>query len=114
MLKGFRMDDTSPLSEAALDVLTSLAQGPLHGYAMIGAIRGFRGGRTMQPGLLYTTLAKLIDAGWVEEIEPPPSNKDPRRRFYQLAAAGRSALRAEGLRRVEQGQRVGQLLGAGT
>ncbi len=95
-----------PLSEAAFDILLSLVNGPLHGYAMIQAIEATRQGRTMQAGLLYTTLPKLLDAGWVEETAAPAGNTDKRRRFYRLTPPGHATLVAEAQRRVGQAQRA--------
>lgn len=79
------------LSQAAFDILLALAQGPSHGYAMIKSITNLRGGDAIQPGLLYTTLPKLIDAGLIKEIEPPASG-DARRRYYAITAAGKKEL----------------------
>jgi len=97
---------SSPLSEAAFDILLSLACGPLHGYAMIQSIEQMREGRTMQPGLLYTTLPKLLDACWVELAPSPAENTDKRRRYYRLTQLGQAALAAEADRRVVQAKRV--------
>lgn len=97
---------SSPLSEAAFDILLSLARGPLHGYAMIQAIEELRDGRSMQPGLLYTTLPKLLDAGWVEPAPIPADNTDKRRRYYRLTQLGQTTLAVEADRRVGQAQRV--------
>ena len=60
----------------------------------------------MQPGLLYTTLPKLLEPGWVEETAAPPGNTDKRRRFYRLTPPGHAVLVAEAQRRVGQAQRV--------
>lgn len=100
------MASSPPLSEAAFDILLSLVNGPLHGYAMIQAIEASRQGRAMQPGLLYTTLPKLLEPGWVEETAAPPGNTDKRRRFYRLTPPGHAVLVAEAQRRVGQAQRV--------
>lgn len=102
-----------PLSEAAFDILASLAQGPKHGYAMLQAIEADRQGRPMQPSLLYTTLPKLLKPGWVVEVAAPPENTDARRRFYQLTPAGHAVLGAEARRRLAQAQRVCQALPPG-
>lgn len=83
------------LSEAGFDILLSLVGGPSHGYAMIQEIEQRRGGRAMQPGLLYTTLPKLIAAKLVAEVPAPADNTDKRRRYYQLTTAGRAAAQAE-------------------
>ena len=54
----------------------------------------------MQAGTLYGTLQRLLDLGWVEEIDPPTDEADARRRYYRLNRDGRSAIEAD-VRRME-------------
>ncbi len=92
-------------TEPAVLVLTSLADGPKHGYALAKDIE-FLAGARLGPGTLYGALARLEDRGW---IEPLPSQD--RRRPYQITPAGAEALAAHlraaqqvaatGLRRLE-------------
>ena len=44
------------------------------------------------PGSVYPVLERLLKAGWIEDSweEPQPEDR-PRRRFYEITAAGRSA-----------------------
>jgi len=81
-------------------VLTSLADGPKHGYALIKDIEQFAG-VTLGPGTLYGALARLEDAGFVTAL---PAQK--RRHPYQITAAGTAAL-TDQLRRDEKITRVG-------
>jgi DNA-binding PadR family transcriptional regulator len=83
-------------SEPALLILTSLAGGPKHGYAMIEDIQQIAGVR-MEPGTLYGALARLEKRGW---IAPLPA--EDRRRPYRITGAGLAALREqiEGLSHV--------------
>ena len=81
-------------------VLTSLADGPKHGYALIKDIEQFAG-VTLGPGTLYGALARLEDTGLVKAL---PAQK--RRHPYQITAAGTAALTSQ-LRRDEQITRVG-------
>ncbi len=74
------------LTEPAVLVLTSLADGAKHGYALAKDIESFAGIK-LGPGTLYGALSRLEDRGW---IEPLPA--DDRRRPYQITTAG-----AEGL-----------------
>ncbi len=69
-------------------ILSSLAGGPKHGYALTRDVEGFAG-LTLSPGTLYEALARLEGQGL---IEPLPS--DDRRRPYRLTAAGAAALRS--------------------
>jgi DNA-binding PadR family transcriptional regulator len=77
-------------------VLTSLASGPKHGYALVRDIEEF-GGTRLGAGTLYGCLAKLEKAGLIE-----PLPEDDRRRPYRITAAGSAALR----QRLEETQRV--------
>jgi DNA-binding PadR family transcriptional regulator len=66
--------------------LTSLADGPKHGYAIMTDIAAFSGIR-MEPGTLYGALARLERRGWVQ-----PLAAAERRRPYQITAAGQEIL----------------------
>jgi DNA-binding PadR family transcriptional regulator len=69
-------------------ILSSLADGPKHGYALTKDIEHFAEVR-LAPGTLYEALARLEGQGLIEAV---PS--DDRRRPYQLTAPGARALRA--------------------
>jgi DNA-binding PadR family transcriptional regulator len=72
--------------EPGLLILTSLAGGPKHGYAMIEDIDRIARVR-LGPGTLYGALARLEARGL---IEPLPDEE--RRRPYRLTALGREVL----------------------
>jgi DNA-binding PadR family transcriptional regulator len=69
-------------------ILSSLADGPKHGYALTKDIEAFAGVR-VAPGTMYEALARLQRQGLIEAM---PS--DDRRRPYRLTAEGAVALRA--------------------
>jgi DNA-binding PadR family transcriptional regulator len=69
-------------------ILSSLADGPKHGYALTKDIEQFADVR-LAPGTLYEALSRLESRGFIEAL---PS--EDRRRPYQLTAAGAQALRA--------------------
>jgi DNA-binding PadR family transcriptional regulator len=81
--------DGSHFSDAQLLVLTSLADGPKHGHAMLDDIRQMCGAR-LGPGTLYGAIARLEQQGW---IEPLPF--DERRKPYRLTEAGERAFSAK-------------------
>jgi DNA-binding PadR family transcriptional regulator len=87
------------LSQRWILVLTSLADGPKHGYALIKDIEQFAE-VTLGPGTLYGAVARLEDRGLVKAL---PAQK--RRHPYQITA-GTAAL-SEQLRRDERITRVG-------
>lgn len=70
-------------------ILSSLAGGEKHGYALTQDIEAFAGVR-IAPGTMYEALARLERQGL---IEPIPT--EGRRRPYRLTAAGATALRSE-------------------
>jgi DNA-binding PadR family transcriptional regulator len=69
-------------------ILSSLADGAKHGYALTKDIEQFAGIR-LAPGTLYEALSRLEGQGLIE-----PLASEARRRPYQLTAAGAQALRA--------------------
>jgi len=69
-------------------ILSSLADGVKHGYALTKDIEAFAGIR-LAPGTLYEALARLDAQGLIE-----PVDSEDRRRPYRLTAAGAIVLRA--------------------
>src|SRR5580698_7750834 len=69
-------------------ILSSLAEGPKHGYALTKDIETFSGVR-LAPGTLYEALNRLEGQGFIEALK-----SDDRRRPYRLTATGAEALRA--------------------
>ena len=68
-------------------ILTSLASGPKHGYALLQDIEGFAG-VTLGPGTLYGAITRLEQRGLIEPTEPT----DERRRPYRITAPGADVL----------------------
>jgi DNA-binding PadR family transcriptional regulator len=81
--------DLGRYTDPSLLILSSLASGPKHGYAMIEDITAFSGTR-LEPGTLYGALARLERRGWIEALP-----LEDRRRPYRLTAAGATALREQ-------------------
>jgi len=78
-------------AEPSLLILTSLSDGPKHGYAIMQDVEQGTG-RPMGAGTLYAALVRLEEQGLVEPLTPVD-----RRRPYRLTAIGASNL-AEQLR----------------
>jgi DNA-binding PadR family transcriptional regulator len=68
-------------------ILSSLAEGQKHGYALTKDIERFAGVR-LAPGTLYEALSRLEGHGLIESVQ-----SDDRRRPYRLTAEGAEALR---------------------
>jgi DNA-binding PadR family transcriptional regulator len=86
-------------SDRGMLVLTSLAGGPKHGYALIKDIEGFAG-VTLGPGTLYGALAKLETAGLVEALPA-----EERRHPYRITPDGLRFLR----QRLSESERVAKV-----
>jgi DNA-binding PadR family transcriptional regulator len=84
-----KLSDLGRFSDPSLLILSSLASGAKHGYAMMEDIRAFSGTQ-LEPGTLYGALARLERRGWVE-----PLPEQDRRRPYRLTAQGVAVLREQ-------------------
>jgi DNA-binding PadR family transcriptional regulator len=76
-------------NDPALLVMTSLADGPKHGYAITVDVEEFADVR-LGPGTLYGALSRLEAKGLIEALPA-----DDRRRPYRLTADGSTALEQE-------------------
>src|SRR5215472_62526 len=88
--------------DASLLILTSLAGGSKHGYALIQDIKGFAG-LQLGPGTLYGALDRLERMGLIEALPA-----EDRRQPYRITAAGVVALRTH-LDSIERVSSVGRL-----
>jgi DNA-binding PadR family transcriptional regulator len=90
-----------PLTPRVYHVLLALAEGPLHGYGVILAVRQLTEDViVMRTGTLYILLRRLLDQRLIgaSEERPGPDDDDERRRYYRLTELGRAVLEAESLR----------------
>jgi DNA-binding PadR family transcriptional regulator len=97
-----KLDGVGRFASPWLLILTSLADGPKHGYAIMADVADFSGVR-MEPGTLYGALSRLERRGWVR-----PLATEDRRRPYQITAAGQEVL-AEQVTTMQQIVRVARL-----
>jgi DNA-binding PadR family transcriptional regulator len=89
-----------PLSEPVLLILTSLADKPRHGYALIKDIEALSGGRVrLSTGTLYGALRRLLEDAWIERFEQADTSRE--KQAYRLTTAGRRQLQLE-LDRMKQ------------
>lgn len=90
----------SGLAPSASLILLALADRPRHGLGIMDEAERFTEGAVqLGPGTLYGTLKRLVVAELVREVvdAPDPRDDDPRRRYYEITAAGRRALEEEAL-----------------
>jgi DNA-binding PadR family transcriptional regulator len=95
-----KFDELGRFADPSLLILTSLADGPKHGYAIMTDVAGFSGVQ-MEPGTLYGALSRLERRGWVRPLET-----QERRRPYEITAAGLSVLAGQ-LTSMQQITQVG-------
>src|SRR6476620_2104301 len=95
-----KFDGLGRFADPSLLILTSLSDGPKHGYAIMTDIPAF-GGVSMEPSTLYGALSHLDRRGCIR-----PLAAWERRRPYEVTAAGQEVL-AEQLRSMQQIVRVG-------
>jgi DNA-binding PadR family transcriptional regulator len=84
-----RKSVSGPACDPELLILSSLAGGPKHGYAIMLDIRTFAGVE-LGPGTLYSAITRLVENGWIEPQESPG-----RQRPYQLTGPGFQHLRQQ-------------------
>jgi DNA-binding PadR family transcriptional regulator len=89
------------MSDPTILVLSSLADGEKHGYAIMADVEAFAGVR-LGPGTLYGAITRLEERGLIR-----PRQSDNRRQPYRITAAGRQFLEAE-LASVDRVVRTGQ------
>lgn len=82
------------ISEPVLLILTSLADKPRHGYALLKDIEALSGGRVrMSTGTLYGALRRLLEDGWIERFAQDDTSRE--KQAYRLTAMGRRQLQSD-------------------
>jgi len=90
-----------PVPPATFHILLALADGELHGYAIMQDVAQRSDGAVrLGPGTLYGALKRLLAARLVEESgeRAAPERDDERRRYYRLTSLGVAVARAEARR----------------
>jgi DNA-binding PadR family transcriptional regulator len=105
------MGTSAALKPVAFQILASLSDKEMHGYAIIQAVRQLpAGGVPLSTGSFYRHLGQLIASGLVVESSNRPAGDDPRRgAYYRLTPRGRDALAAEARRLSDLLKAIGPL-----
>ena len=84
-----------PMTGQAFYVLTALADGPRHGYGIVGEVADLSQGRVkLKIGSLYGVLERLAAEGLIEP-DREEAHDGRLRRYYRLTRDGRRALAEE-------------------
>ena len=84
-----RKPRSGPAADPELLILSSLASGPKHGYAIMADVESFSGVR-LGPGTLYTAITRLVEKGLIAA-----QDRGGRQRPYELTDAGAESMRAQ-------------------
>ena len=93
-----------PLSIPVFQILISLSDRDLHGYALIGDIRQHTNGEVnLSTSTLYGAIKRMMRDGLIQKsaIQPAPESNDERRRYYRVTDLGRQVAHCEA-RRIER------------
>ena len=94
------------LTEAVYYILLSLMQ-PMHGYGIMQNVEQLSNGRVkLAAGTLYGAINTLLEKGWIISLT---SEKDSRKKEYQITDQGKQTLETEIIRLrelIENGSRI--------
>jgi DNA-binding PadR family transcriptional regulator len=92
--------DYLPLTETSFLIVLSLVTEPKHGYAILKEVELLSDRRVkMATGTLYSALRRMLEEGWIEQVEDVDSGQSARiRKFYKLTELGRRIFEAESTR----------------
>src|SRR5262245_23735748 len=86
--------ETRSLTEPVLLILTSLADQPRHGYALIKDIEKLSDGRVrLSTGTLFGALRRLLENGWIERFEQEDTSRG--KQVYRLTQEGLRQLQSD-------------------
>ena len=92
------MPEPARLKAQWFHILLSIADGPLHGTAIMEDVLDRTEGEIrLWPGTLYGCLKELTGSGLAQEVDPPAGapTEGGKRRFYLITPAGHLALHRE-------------------
>jgi DNA-binding PadR family transcriptional regulator len=86
-----------PLTVPVFQILLSLSDRDLHGYAIIQDVRHRTAGEVqLTASTLYAAIKRLLDGRLIEELDERPEDSDDlRRRYYRITTLGLDVARLE-------------------
>lgn len=86
----------TPLTTPVFQILLSVADGDLHGYAIIQDILARTDGEVrLTASTLYAAIKRLLDGGLLQEVDAPEETGGAPRRCYRITKAGRQLAQRE-------------------
>lgn len=83
-------DRLLPLSTPVFQILISLSDKELHGYAIIKDVEiRTKGAERLSTSTLYGAIKRMLRDGLIARVEPAPAGADERRRYYRITDFGR-------------------------
>jgi DNA-binding PadR family transcriptional regulator len=115
--KAENPEDFLPLTPAMFHILLALADRERHGYEIMREVDERTEGKVrIGPGTLYGSIKRMLQSGWIEELDerPDPEDDDERRRYYRLSDFGYqvAVAEAERLDKLVKSARMKKLLSA--
>ena len=100
-----------PIKPQWFQILLALAGRDLHGYGIQRAVLDQTDGHMrLWPAMLYRSLAKLEEAGLIEQIPAPHDEpEDERRQYYALTDEGQARLKEEAEMMAQWAAAAGQV-----
>jgi len=96
--RNMRTVQAASVTPAEFYILLALADEDRHGYAVMQQVASDSAGSVrLGPGTLYTAIKRLLDYGYIREVESrvDPDLDDARRKYYRLTPSGHAAANAE-------------------
>jgi DNA-binding PadR family transcriptional regulator len=111
---ALRSVQSASVTPAEFHILLALSDADRHGYAVMQQVASDSDGVVkLGPGTLYTAIKRLLDYGFIREVESrvDPEIDDARRKYYRLTPSGREAATIEaerlaGLVRLAKGRKL--------
>jgi DNA-binding PadR family transcriptional regulator len=96
--RNMRTVHAAAVTPAEFHILLALVDEDRHGYAVMQQVAADSAGAVrLGPGTLYGAIKRLLDYGYIREVESriDPDLDDARRKYYRLTMSGRAAAMAE-------------------
>lgn len=96
--RAMRTIKAADVTPAEFHILLALVDRDRHGYAIMQEVAANSDGTVqLGPGTLYAAVKRLLDYGYIREVESriDPNLDDARRKYYRLTPSGRAAATAE-------------------